>query len=117
MIEKIRFDYIIKAYLKCFRDSDGNKNYGDYLLFTIFPGIIAVLLIFYPLHLKLTEKILSTLLSIISLSVPLLISVLVLMYNLGQNTKSYGKTNDKKIQIDVAEETLSYIMIPLVPIR
>nr|WP_302579162.1 hypothetical protein [Methanobrevibacter arboriphilus] len=44
-----------------------------------------------------------------ALSIPLLISVLVLMYNLGQNTKKNTITADKDLQVDVAEETANSI--------
>ncbi|MDR3223143.1 MAG: hypothetical protein LBT66_05365 [Methanobrevibacter sp.] len=112
MLDKINVSCVFKAYFKCLKDSKGNKNYCDYFLFFIFPGVFSILGLY--LHVKLTEKIVPTLLSIVALSVPLLISILILMYNLGQNTKNTGKTSDKELQVDIAKETsvvLIYIIL------
>jgi len=111
---KISFIYIIKAHIKTLRnDETGKFRKGEIFFFLIFPLIIAYILVFCPFHIFLNTSLVNTLLIIFSLAIPLLTSVLILMYDFGRDTKIYSKTADTNLKLEVAEETANSIMFSI----
>lgn len=85
MLEKINPIYIIRAHGKTLRDDiTGKISKGDYFIFFIVPGIISLFLVYRSCSLN--PGITNMLLTAMSISVPLMLNLLVLMYDISQNT-------------------------------
>lgn len=104
MFERITPIYIIRAHLDTIRSKTTKKLYKDdiFLLFGI-PIIIGIF--FIGNNLLIEEKMASSLLTILSISVPLLFSLLVLIYDMGQNIQSKEHLLNKEDKLSVANST------------
>lgn len=102
--ERITPIYIIKAHLNTIRDENNGKLYkDDFLLLFVVPLLIGVFLVLFNLLIR--EQMASNLLTILSISVPLLFSLLVLVYDMGENIQSKAKVVNKKDKLDVTDST------------
>ena len=102
--ERITPIYIIKAHLDTIRDKKTNKLYKDdvFLLFVL-PLLIGIF--FVGINFLIEEKMASNLLTILSISVPLLFSLLVLIYDMGQNIQSKEHLLNKTDKLSVTDST------------
>lgn len=104
MCERITPIYIIRAHLDTIRSKKTKKLYKSdvFLLFGI-PLLIGIF--FIGINFLIEEKMASTLLTILSISVPLLFSLLVLIYDMGQNIQSKQHLLNKEDKLIVTSST------------
>lgn len=102
--ERITPIYIIKAHLDTIRNRENKKLYKDdvFLLFVL-PLLIGIFLV--GINFLIEEKMASNLLTILSISVPLLFSLLVLIYDMGQNIQSKEHLLNKTEKLSVTDST------------
>lgn len=96
MSEKINIIPILKAHNETLEGWDN-------LVFYFIPLIIAIAIIISPFSFILKGTVIDSLILIMSISIPFLISVLALMYNIGQSITNSSDAN-KKSKLELVEE-------------
>lgn len=108
-IEKINPKYIIRAHLNTMRDEETGKLYkSDIFLLFVVPILTSIFLTLI-LNFFINQKIAETLLTILTISIPLLLSLFVFLYDMGVNTLSKKVELDKKEKLEAIDDTSNNI--------
>lgn len=97
MSDKINIWYILKSHKNTL------EGWWDNFVFFIFPFIIAVVIVESPFSFILRGNMIDSLILIMSISIPFLISILALMYTIGHHIVN-SSGSDKKPRLKLVEE-------------
>lgn len=103
MSEKINVWHILKAHNKAF-------SRWDNFVFFILPLIVALIMVESPFSFILKGVLIDNLILAMSISIPLLISLLALLYNIGLNIMNNKSETDKQGKIKLVEEVSQSIV-------